>query len=287
MASRVSGEKVRIHNHYLKSTIFCGACGSRLVVQLSKNRHDVVYDYFMCVGRHLKRNDCVQPVVPIHVVEDKIVDRYKSIALSPTFRGMLERQLTDELRIDLETEHQLRPELESRREALTAKRMKLLEAHYAGAIPVELLKSEQDLISRQLADVNERLQRSTLDEQKLRRTMEAALALSENCYEAYRRAPDHIRRLFNQAFFTRVLVDVEANITVELAQPFEALLERAPSPVESALAARAASSSDNSRKNKEPRPALFAGRGSNEVLMVGPAGLEPATNGLKVRCSTN
>jgi hypothetical protein len=38
---------------------------------------------------------------------------------------------------------------------------------------------------------------------------------------------------------------------------------------------------------KRPRPRFSFGQGSDEQIMVGPVGLEPTTNGLKVRCSTN
>jgi hypothetical protein len=54
-----------------------------------------------------------------------------------------------------------------------------------------------------------------------------ALDLVENCYEAYRRAPDDIRRRFNQAFFERVVVDQDTEVTAELAEPFRSLSETA------------------------------------------------------------
>ncbi|WP_036318649.1 recombinase family protein, partial [Microbacterium sp. B24] len=36
-ASRLTGEKARVHNHYLKSSLFCGLCESRLIIHYSKN----------------------------------------------------------------------------------------------------------------------------------------------------------------------------------------------------------------------------------------------------------
>lgn len=38
MASHVVGEKVRDHLHDLKSSVFCGNCGSRLIVHHAANR---------------------------------------------------------------------------------------------------------------------------------------------------------------------------------------------------------------------------------------------------------
>src|SRR5690554_5436231 len=36
-AHQVSGEKTQTHEHYLKGTIYCGDCGSRLMVTHAKN----------------------------------------------------------------------------------------------------------------------------------------------------------------------------------------------------------------------------------------------------------
>ena len=43
LASRRYGERQRIHNHYLKSTIVCGQCGTRLSVQNTKNSKGTIY----------------------------------------------------------------------------------------------------------------------------------------------------------------------------------------------------------------------------------------------------
>ncbi len=36
LKSHVNGERERIHDHYLKSTVYCGTCGSRLVITHAK-----------------------------------------------------------------------------------------------------------------------------------------------------------------------------------------------------------------------------------------------------------
>ena len=59
-ANNTAGERKREHPHYLKGTVFCGTCGSRLVVSHAKNRHGTVYEYFICLGRQQKRTGCTQ-----------------------------------------------------------------------------------------------------------------------------------------------------------------------------------------------------------------------------------
>ena len=55
--SHRNGEKQRAHPHYLKSSVWCADCGSRLCISKPVNRHGRQYGYFMCVGRHQKRTD--------------------------------------------------------------------------------------------------------------------------------------------------------------------------------------------------------------------------------------
>ncbi len=59
-AHQCAVEATQVHGHYLKGTIHCGQCGSRLIVSNAKNRHGNVYCYFVCSGRHSKRTDCTR-----------------------------------------------------------------------------------------------------------------------------------------------------------------------------------------------------------------------------------
>jgi site-specific DNA recombinase len=58
LASKVNGEKQREHHHYLKGTIYCGHCGSRLIVTYAKGKLGTRYPYYICVGRHQRRTNC-------------------------------------------------------------------------------------------------------------------------------------------------------------------------------------------------------------------------------------
>ncbi|MCL2424041.1 MAG: recombinase family protein [Micrococcales bacterium] len=63
-AHQVSGEKTQTHDHYLKGTVYCGTCGSRLIFTNAKNRHGIVYPYFICAGRHSRRTACTRQAMP-------------------------------------------------------------------------------------------------------------------------------------------------------------------------------------------------------------------------------
>jgi len=67
--------------------------------------------------------------------------------------------------------------------------------------------------------------------------MEAALDLAENCYEAHLRAPNQVRREFNQAFFERITVDWDGDVSGDLAEPFAIIMDSSGSePTEDKLA---------------------------------------------------
>jgi DNA invertase Pin-like site-specific DNA recombinase len=224
LMTHASGERTRDHPHYLKSTVYCRTCGSRLVVQISKSKTGAHYPYFMCAGRHAKRTDCRQKAVLIEEVERRIEEHYEHIALDPEFRRRVEAMLVEELSsAKAGAEEELR-DLGRERDKLERQRDKLMQAHYEGAIPLELLKREQDRIASGLLEVTAKLEASNLHFDTIEANLRAALDLTENCGLAYKTAPDHVRRLFNQAFFKRILVGSDTSVEAELAPPFDVLL---------------------------------------------------------------
>ncbi|TXG90638.1 hypothetical protein DW322_10980 [Rhodococcus rhodnii] len=83
-AHKSAAEATQIHDHYLKGTIHCGQCGSRLIVSTAKNRHGNVYCYFVCSGRHSKRTDCTRQAMLIDDVEKLIEDYYTRVQIRST-----------------------------------------------------------------------------------------------------------------------------------------------------------------------------------------------------------
>ena len=78
-AHQTSGEKTQAHDHYLKGSLYCGQCGSRLTLTNAKSRRGVIYPYFMCTGRHARRTNCERKSMFVPdieaAVEDSILDQ--------------------------------------------------------------------------------------------------------------------------------------------------------------------------------------------------------------------
>ena len=99
-----------------------------------------------------------------------------------------------------------------------------------------------------------------------------ALDLLANCHRAYRTAPRHLRRQFNQALFERLLVHDDRITGAEIAEPFATLADpNLPQRLDGGATGRTAASS---------------GGGSNEALTVGATGFEPATFRPPAGCAT-
>lgn len=122
LKSHRQGEQTRTHPHYLKSSIFCGGCGRRLLVQYSRGRSGKVYPYFACRS---PRSECSQSAWRIEDVEQAIevefrairtprllAERYRTRArslsgyyrqASPEARRLLNQALFDRILVDHRT----------------------------------------------------------------------------------------------------------------------------------------------------------------------------------------
>lgn len=222
-AKYLTGERHREHPHYLKGSIYCGQCGSRLIVCHAKGRGGT-YPYFICIGRQQKRTDCKLRALRIEQVEDAITRHYRAVQLSEKelvdVRAFLEEELSG-LRLDAERERRVQ---DRRLVGLFAERKKLLDAHYADAVPLDLLKSEQERLAREIDSAESRLAEVEGDFKKAEGNLQRALTRVGDCETAYREAAGPLRRQFNLAFFKRLLIDDEYTVRGELTEPFDTLL---------------------------------------------------------------
>ena len=288
LATHLNGERTRKHPHFLKSTVYCGQCGERLMVQNSRSKTGDVYPYFYCTGRHAKRTVCTQRSVLIYEVEKKIEEHYRRIQLDPSLRAGIEELVREEFRTAQSRMEGVRADLKREKDKLERQRDKLMEAHYAGAIPVDLLGREQERISRSLRDVETRLSATVSEFETIEGNLGKALDLAADCGAAYQQAPDHIKRMFNQAFFEKIFVVqidetlADVKIEAQLREPFDVLLGDD--------LRQASQRSSSSRELKKPAGAdangltsttpgnLLQVQGLSNALMVEVRGFEPLTS---------
>jgi site-specific DNA recombinase len=174
-------------------------------------------------------------------------------------------------------------DLTKERARLEDEQSKLLHAHYAGAIPLDLLKKEQDRITAGLETIKNRIEAHHDEYADARNNLDDSLHLLEHAADIYARCDDANRRLCNQAFFTKIYIEEEGEVRADYARPFDALTSRE-------VQADALTWAQTARNENEVRTPTEDGssvKGSHLAHLGWLTGLEPATLGTTSRCSTD
>jgi len=175
LASKANVEKHREHHHYLKGTIYCGHCGSRLCVSYSKGKLGKVYPYYFCLGRQQRRTTCMLKARPIEVVEER----------SRPFTTRCSSQLKASRPSPRRCWRSSKPSKPTRPRnanangtdlgSLSRKASRVLQAHHADAIPLDLPKAEQQRIAEERSAVRAALEvASAASAERLQATARAA-----------------------------------------------------------------------------------------------------------------
>ncbi len=177
--------------------------------------------------------------------------------------------------------------LRREKDKLERKREKLLEAHYNDAIPLDLLKSEQKKISKQMAAIDSQVNIHEGAFIKASEHLSEAMELIENCGRTYRIADDYIKRMMNQAIFSKLWVESDGRVTVEFREPFTTIIEPIKAEIthfnkEKTRGTEALTDFLSVISNHIQK---FFGHGWNNDLLVHPIGFEPTTPGSEDQCS--
>ena len=284
LASHVNGERTREHPHFLKGSLYCRNCGSRMIITYAKSRSGVRYPYFVCAGRHSKRvKDCKQKAVLIGEIERQVEQLYDRYSFPPAVREYLENFLHDGIKAEQEKCAAETDGLRREKDKLERQRKKLLEAHYNDAIPLDLLKREQKSITKQLDAIEREIKMRKMAFSSVLERLSDAMELIEDCGTTYRLADDHIKRMMNQAIFSKIWVESDGRVTAEFAAPFNRIVE----PVKDMVAQYNSRNKEKIRSTFVPadffsvianRLSNFFGNCLNNDFLVETAGLEPVTS---------
>ena len=220
---RSVGDATQVHEHYLKGTVFCGQYDSRLIVCNAKSSHGRIYPYFVCASRHGGRGDCTRQAMLIEQVERLIESFYAKLQIDPetieAASAMIHARF-DEMMAEGAVEL---ADLASRRTQLGGEQQKLLQTHYAGAIPLDLLKKEQDRITASLETIEYRIAAHHGHYADARENLDDSLKLLANAADIYVHADDANRRLLNQALFNTIYIDEDNDVRVGYRNPYDGL----------------------------------------------------------------
>jgi hypothetical protein len=258
-AHNSSAEKDRKHHHYLKGSLYCGRCGARMSLTWAKGNGGR-YPYFFCLGRS-RGTGCKQPYVAVDLIETAVERVYGDVRL-PARQVERVRAKLGTAMAGMRTEAEAEVARQRRRLAmLSEEREKLLHAYYAEAVPLDLLHSEQERLSAETAQAEHQIEIAEASFGDVEETLGKALDLLADCERAYRKAPGHLRRQWNQALFERLVIYDEGISGAEVAEPFATLADpRLPDQ----LSGKAGVGSG-----------VSSGPGSSKGALVARPGLEP------------
>lgn len=257
---KIASERRRSHDHYLKGTLYCGACGSRMQLDFPANKQGVRYAYYVCSGRASKRKNCTRRAVPVGTAEQLVADCYRDIAITEEQYAALAVQVEAAFDERLASRSQELAELTASRKRLQDESDKLLAAHFADAIDLGTLKRHQDRIRAGLADIDRRLASEHDYHEGSRKQLSTALSLLVDCATLYARTNEHGKRLANQALTNGIEISEDERATIRLSEPFAALV---------------------------PEPASTDVRCSSTSSIVEVRGLEPLTPCMPCKCATS
>lgn len=266
-AHQVSGEKTQAHDHYLKGSVYCGECESRLTLTNARSRQGIIYPYFICSGRHSKRTTCQRRAMFIPDVEAAVEDCYRNVEIPEHIVTALRELITAEFDRLHETSKLERGTYIQERNDLGDRRTKLLHAHLDGAVPLDLMKEEQDKIARRLAFLDAQINAGDIEYDQAKAHLDDCLQLAGDCHKLYMSIDDSLRRIANQAFFDKLYVQDDNHIDGQPGEPFNILFD----PDVQQLAIK------RQRAVETGTQTDFVGGLNNEHL-VDPTGLEPMTH---------
>lgn len=224
LESRRNGEKERTHHHYLKGTVFCGHCGSRLCITRSTNRQGTPYMYYFCLGRHQKRTTCTLRSVSVTSVEALVEHEWTRLKIDPRYGAILQDLVdADFAKLTSQTTAS-DAKLNRRLQVLREQRRKLLDAFYAEAITTEMLKTEQVTLTREIEALELRVARSHTKAADLETALRRTLEFLYDPHSTYTSAPVNLRRTFNQIVFERIEIFDDDPVSSSVAEPFATIL---------------------------------------------------------------
>jgi site-specific DNA recombinase len=215
---RVAGDRQRTHNHYLRGSLLCSLCGKRLCFTRSIKSSGLIYDYYFCVGKQ-KNHDCNFQNLKVRQIEWHVTNEWKHIKFEPIYEEIIKQAILEELHDTYRENEALQKAAEKKRAEVMDKQERVLEAYYAGAISIDVLKRQQDHLAREHETVEQTLKDNALIVANVESNLDKCLELIKNWHRSYRLSKPHGRRLMNQAMFEKITVE-ENGITPVMNEAF-------------------------------------------------------------------
>ena len=281
-ADRGAGTRQRVHDHYLKGTVWCARCKRRLILRPSTSKTGNIYFYYICRG--VQEHDCDLPALPVAKVEHAITNHYTNVAIPAQHRTRLETLAAQACADAHKTITKLHTRLRKQLAELDRQEDRYLDLLGDPDWPQAKLKSRLRNIRDSKRRITQQLEQTTDSLDAGRAILATALDLLDRPRDLYDTATDHARKLLNKAIFTRLYLDTNdpghhpAVTTNNLNEPFASLIHatRTTNPTQEPKSTEKAPHGTTTRLSGLLASAL-TGQSASKAAMVELRGIEPLT----------
>ena len=199
----------------------CGECGAKLSAGFHTGKSKR-YERYSCSKKIAgKRITCSQSVVPVKEVEKSFENVFKRIQLSDSFAIKLKKRIKEVLDRDNETDKKLYNSLSEKLTNNRESQKRLLEKYAEGKIDEDMYEVAINKYKETEIQLKDEVQRLDNRLNQVQEVLEIAIGLTNNCFKAYKKAPnDEIRALLAKTFFKKIEVREGVVSKVELNGPF-------------------------------------------------------------------
>jgi site-specific DNA recombinase len=277
---RISGDRSHKHHHYLKGTIFC-VCSKRLGYGRHRGKGGGQYEYFSCLSRVQREEQCAAPYFPVERTERAIVRRYKRETYKDDEQNIVREALHSYVQSKTEIARRESARHTRRLHDLTGEQQKLVQLYYKGGVSEEVLQAEQERIETERSKAQEWADAATREVEDVMAALDDGLAILDE-HVIYDDLPASARRLVNQAVFLAIIVSDPDNVQAQRTPLYEtiALVIQELRDIKERPKTRQKPTTPGNKtaSPQNDRDPDFRGRGSYIGRMAGATGLEPATS---------
>jgi hypothetical protein len=168
-----------------------------------------MFAYHVCTRRH-RRDGCDLPYIAADELEQRLERSWPPyVTLDLVDAEALGERLREDLTSDEGDKQALINRLTKRLARLDSQRLKPVAMAYADAIPLDLLRSEQGRVAREMEQANHELAGAENAGHRVLDLYEPAQELMPRGAAVYALAEPEVRRQLNRAFIARLEIDVD------------------------------------------------------------------------------
>jgi len=236
-AHSTAAVRTQTHDHYLKGSLYCGHCLSRLILTHAKSSSGNIYPYFICSGRQRKATDCQLQAIHVATAERLVADYYTRLFIPAPARASIRATINAHFDALMASAHQDLETMIGQKRRVEAQQDRLLDAHLDGALSRDVMARKQQQLEERLAVLDHDIAQARQDYAPNRQALDEYLTLLADPQGLYRKSNESTRQLANQVFFPNGMFITENpeatgpgrfHLEAQIAEPFASLRQPVP-----------------------------------------------------------